>query len=126
MKSIILAAGEGKRLRPLTNNTPKCMVEIFGKSLLERQIQVMKSCGINDIVVVTGYKSNMINIPGIIFEKNVNYKNTNMIETLFCAKSHFECEIIITYGDIVYEKKVIESLLASDSSISLTSDSNWE
>ena len=86
MKSIILAAGEGKRLRPLTNNTPKCMVEIFGKSLLERQIEIMKSCGINDIVVVTGYKSNMINIPGIIFEKNVNYKNTNMIETYFVLK----------------------------------------
>ena len=43
LKSIILAAGEGKRLRPLTNNMPKCMVEIFGKSLLERQIQEVDS-----------------------------------------------------------------------------------
>jgi len=126
LKSIILAAGEGKRLRPLTNNTPKCMVEIFGKSLLERQIEIMKSCGINDIVVVTGYKSNMINIPGIIFEKNVNYKNTNMIETLFCAKSHFEGEIIITYGDIVYEKKVLEKLINSSNSISIIVDKNWK
>ena len=102
------------------------MVELFGKSLLVRQIEIMKSCGINDIVVVTGYKSNMINIPGIIFEKNMNYKNTNMIETLFCAKSHFEGEIIITYGDIVYEKKVLEKLIDSSNSISIIVDKNWK
>tara|TARA_Y100000590_G_scaffold467418_1_gene646266 strand:+ start:4976 stop:5767 length:792 start_codon:yes stop_codon:yes gene_type:complete len=126
LKSIILAAGEGKRLRPLTNHTPKCMVEFFGKSLLERQIEIMKSCGINDIIVVTGYKSNKINIPGIIFEENTNYENTNMVETLFCAKNHFEGEIIISYADIIYEKQVLKKLIDSSNNISIIIDKNWK
>ena len=126
MKSIILAAGEGKRLRPLTNHTPKSMIDFFGKTLLQRQIDIMKSCGIKDIVVVTGYKSNMINIPEIIFEKNTNYQNTNMLETLFCAKKHLDGEIIISYADIIYEKNILEKLIDSPNDISVTIDRNWQ
>ena len=73
LKSIILAAGEGRRLRPLTENNPKCMVNLFGKSLLQRQIEVMKSCGIDEIVIVTGYKSEMIKFPDIHYVRNENY-----------------------------------------------------
>ena len=57
MRAIILAAGEGKRLRPYTNNTPKCMVEIEGKSLIDRQINVLNKNGIDDIIIIGGYKS---------------------------------------------------------------------
>ena len=62
MKAIILAAGEGKRLRPLTDNIPKAMVKLFNMSLLERQIEIFQKCGINDIVVVGGYKNEKIDI----------------------------------------------------------------
>ena len=62
MKSIILAAGEGKRLRPLTSSLPKAMIDICGITLLQRQINTMKDCGIEDIIVITGYKSELINI----------------------------------------------------------------
>ena len=55
MKGIILAAGEGKRLRPLTENLPKSMINFCGMTLLERQIGIMKRCNINDIIVITGY-----------------------------------------------------------------------
>ena len=61
MEAIILAAGEGKRLRPLTNNTPKCLVNLFGKSLLQQQIETFRSCKIDDISVVTGHLNQMIN-----------------------------------------------------------------
>ena len=54
MNGIILAAGQGKRLAPLTKNKPKCMVNLFGKTLLEWQISVFKKCGITDISIVTG------------------------------------------------------------------------
>ena len=70
MKGIILAAGEGKRLRPLTNNIPKSMISFLGMTLLERQVDIMKKCQINDIIVVTGYKSDKINIPEINYIKN--------------------------------------------------------
>ena len=89
MKAIILAAGEGKRLRPLTNDRPKAMVKLFGMTLLERQINTFKNCGINDIIVVGGYKDEIINFPNIKKYKNVDYDSTNMVETLFCAKMIF-------------------------------------
>ena len=67
MNAIILAAGQGKRLYPLTKNKPKCMVNLFGKTLLEWQISVFKQCGITDISIVTGYHSELIDLPGVEF-----------------------------------------------------------
>ena len=70
MKAIILAAGEGRRLRPLTKNKPKCMVELFGKNLLDWKIDVLKKCGISDIIIITGYMSEKINLKQVRFYEN--------------------------------------------------------
>ena len=58
--AVILAAGQGTRLRPLTNDKPKCLVEIDGKSILKRQTSTLREAGIQDIKIVTGYKGNEI------------------------------------------------------------------
>ena len=79
MNAIILAAGEGKRLRPLTLSKPKCMVELFGQPLIEKQLSIFKKCGINDITIVTGYKSELINFPNINYIKNNDFTTTNML-----------------------------------------------
>ena len=107
MNAIILAAGEGKRLRPLTNDKPKCLVELFGKTLLEWQLAVFKKCGINDICVVTGYNSQMFRYPNLDYIKNENYKTTNMMESLFCAKERFSQSTIVSYGGIIFEEKIL-------------------
>ena len=60
MKAIILAAGEGIRLRPYTLDRPKCLVELVGKSLLEHQLAALRAAGITDITMVTGYRANQI------------------------------------------------------------------
>ena len=125
-KLIILAAGEGKRLQPLTKNTPKCMVEIFGKPLLEHQIDVIKKCGISEIIIVNGYHGEIIKIPDVKFYKNEKYHSTNMVETLFCAEKELDGPVIISYGDILYEKNVLEKLLASETDFSVVIDKNWK
>ena len=112
MNAIILAAGEGKRLRPLTNDKPKCLVELFGKTLLEWQLSVFKKCGINDICVVTGYNSQMFRYPNLDYIKNENYKTTNMMESLFCAKERFSQSTIVSYGDIIFEEKILRGLMS--------------
>ena len=96
MRAIILAAGEGKRLRPLTNEKPKAMIEIGDKSLLQHQIDVFRECKINDIVVITGYLSDRINFKNIIFLKNEKFDKTNMVETLFCARDFMKDSVIIS------------------------------
>ena len=125
LKVIILAAGEGKRLRPLTDDKPKAMVKLFGMSLLERQINTFRECGINDIVVVTGYKNETINLTNIKKYKNFDYASTNMVETLFCAENEMDEQTIISYGDIIFEKKVLISLINSDEDYSVVIDKNW-
>jgi L-glutamine-phosphate cytidylyltransferase len=126
LKAIILAAGEGKRLRPLTNNKPKCMVELFGKSLLQWQIDTFKHFGISDISIVTGYHNKMIKLPNISYFHNEKYASTNMIETLFCAKSKLDDSVIVSYGDIIFEKEILSKLIKSNQSISVIIDKDWK
>jgi len=126
LKGIILAAGEGKRLRPLTSDIPKSMVNFCGITLLERQIEVMKKCNINDIIVITGYKAEKINIPDINYLKNKNFEKTNMVETLFCAENELVGDVIVSYADIIYEKNILEKLIQSEEEISIVIDKQWE
>jgi L-glutamine-phosphate cytidylyltransferase len=121
-----LAAGEGKRLRPLTDDTPKCMVKLLGKSLLERQIATYHSCGVDDITVVTGYKNNKINFDGINVVQNVKFDTTNMVETLFCARQNISHSTIISYGDIIFQKNILEELVKSTHDISVVIDLDWK
>jgi choline kinase len=85
-KVILLVAGEGKRLRPYTLDKPKCMVEIDGVSLIDRQLAVLKSEGLDNIVMIGGYKSEMLKKYGIKLKNNPRYFETNMVWTLFCAE----------------------------------------
>ncbi len=126
MKAIILAAGKGGRLLPLTADKPKCMVKLFTKTILEHQIEIFKSCGINEIIVITGYLSDQIKIPNLKYYQNKKYDSTNMLETLFCAKKELNDNIIISYGDIIFEKKVLEQLIHSKDDISVIVDKNWK
>lgn len=133
MKVIILAAGQGTRLRPLTNEIPKCMVKLNSKSLIERQLESIKICGVSeqDIYILTGYKEEKLHAlfkdTDIHFISNPEYENTNMVCTLMCAKEVFEKEddIIVSYGDIVYTPDVFSKILESKEEISVIVDNGW-
>ena len=126
-RALILAAGQGTRLRPLTNDKPKCMVPLFGKPLLQRQIDTLKSCGVHNIHVAAGYRADQIQACGIPTTINELFASTNMVETLFCALPFIEQggDLIISYGDIVYQKSNLEALLSCEDEICLMIDSLW-
>ena len=126
MNAIILAAGQGKRLAPLTEHKPKCMVNLFGKTILEWQISVFKKCGITDISIVTGYRSELIDLPGLEFFQNKKFETTNMVESLFCASEKLNESTIVSYGDIIFEKNVLQKLIESDDDLSVVIDKNWK
>ena len=126
MKVIILAAGMGSRLKPLTNDKPKCMVKLFNETLIERQIKIFHNCNINDITIVTGYRGELINIPDVNYVKNKNYEKTNMNESLFCALEPSDSPILVTYSDIVFEQKIIEQMLEVTDGIRLAVSLNWK
>ena len=126
MKVIILAAGEGNRLRPLTSDRPKCLVDLFGKPILEWQLDLFKKHNISDISVVTGYRKELITYPDITYFENPNYSTTNMVETLFCAKEKLYDSVIVSYGDIIFQPNVLEKLLSSEEDFSVIVDEDWE
>jgi L-glutamine-phosphate cytidylyltransferase len=126
IKVILLVAGEGKRLRPYTLDKPKCMVEIDGVSLIDRQLAVLKSEGLENIVMIGGYKSEMLERDGIKLRNNPRYFETNMVWTLFCAEDELDGDVIVSYGDIVYSREVLKALLESKADIAVTIDKEWE
>ena len=126
MRVIILAAGMGSRLRPLTNDKPKCMIKLFNETLIERQIKIFHSCNINDITIVTGYRNEMIDIPDVNYVKNENYETTNMNESLFCALEPSNSHVLVTYSDIVFEQKIIQQMLEITDGIRLAVNLNWK
>lgn len=133
MKIIILAAGQGTRLRPLTDDRPKCMVEVNGRSIIERQLDTMRACGIKDedITIVCGYCSDVLKErfkgTGINFIVNKQYDTTNMVCSLMCAKELMDSEedIIVSYGDIIYGETVFEKILAAEDEMSVIVDDGW-
>ena len=126
MKAIILAAGIGSRLLPLTEDKPKCLIEFAGKTLLDRLVETFKSCGVNDIVLVIGHKSEKINRIDLDLVKNEKYSKTGIMHSLFCAREKFEKTVIVSYADIIFEKSVLEKLLESKYDISAVVDKKWK
>ena len=127
MKALILAAGEGVRLRPYTLDRPKCMVELREVPLLRRQLEVLRQNGICDITILTGYRAEHIESLGYPTCRNANYATTNMVATLMCAREQFDGsdDVLILYGDIVYESFVLATLCANQSELATTVDRKW-
>lgn len=120
MKAIILAAGIASRLRPLTENTPKCLLEIGGKCLLERAISALEGNGIRDILIVTGYLQEQIiafvgkKFPELTVEfiYNEKYASTNNIYSLWLTKEKAGTEdVLLLDSDILFDPALLKTLL---------------
>ena len=106
MKAIILAAGQGTRLKKYTENLPKGMLEFQGKTIIERQLETYRSMGIDDIIVVRGFAADKIDYQGVKYYENPNYATTNMVESLLMARSEFDDDIIVSYSDILFSHEI--------------------
>jgi len=126
IKAIIVAAGHDKRLGSLTKNLPKCMLDVKGKTIIERQIENLKNCGINDIIIVKGYKQEIIDIPDVKYYQNPDFEDNGILYSLFLAKGEMDCDFIFLYSDIIFDKKILERLLKRNADVDLIVDLNWK
>jgi choline kinase len=126
-RAVILAAGQGTRLRPLTDGIPKCLVPVNGKPILEYQLESLRAEGISEITVLAGYKQEMIVYSDITKELNTRYAEMNMVGTLFNSKALADenSDVVLSYGDIIYERHVLRALLSSDAPVSVVIDLDW-
>jgi len=126
MKAIILAAGEGKRLKKYTQNLPKGMLLYRGKTLIEHQIDHFRKQGIKTIVIVRGYAQDRITYEGITYYDNKDWKKTNMVFSLMCARSEFDDDILVTYSDIFFTKDLLRNVIDSSANIAVAVDTDWQ
>jgi choline kinase len=122
MKSVILAAGISSRLRPLTNNTPKCLLKIGGKTILERTLDNLLAHNLDDIIIVTGYLEEQIKNSvaknysqlNVTFIFNDKFASTNNIYSLWMTKNIvLNNEMLLMDSDILFDKNILDLLLKS-------------
>lgn len=126
MKAIIIAAGQANRLRPITNDKPKCMLEIKGKTILQHQLDAFHANGITDISVIKGYKKEAINYHSLKYYINDNYRNNNILNSLFYAEEEIDDEFIASYSDIIFGNDVVRRLKESKGDIDIIVDIDWK
>ena len=125
MKALILNSGMGTRMGVLASNHPKCMTEISVKeTILSRQLKQLIEVGVEEIIITTGPMDSLLvnycqslELPvRITFVKNPEYKETNYIYSIYCAKNYLDDDMILMHGDIVMENEVLDKVVNSETS----------
>lgn len=127
IKAIILSAGQGQRLKPLTNDRPKGMVAINGRTIIERQIELFHRVGIKHVSIVKGFCAESVPDYGARHYLNPEYATTNMVYSLFAAAEELAGgTVVVSYGDIVYSEEVLRTLLGVDAPVAVAVDREWK
>jgi L-glutamine-phosphate cytidylyltransferase len=126
MRAVILAAGRGSRLGELGADRPKCLVQLAGRPLLERQIAALRGGGADTLAIVRGYRAAMLDRPGITGFDNPRWAETNMVVSLGAAAAWLRAEpVVVSYGDIFYPGDLVRRLAASPGELVIAYDRDW-
>ncbi len=126
MRALILAAGRGTRLRPLTDDRPKCLVPLAGRPLLDWQLDALRAAGVERIAIVTGWRRDRVRRVGVIRFVNRAWQRTNMVQSLLAARRWLGvAPCLVAYGDVVYHPDVVRRLMASPDDIAISYDLAW-
>lgn len=127
-RALILAAGIGSRMGTYTEQCPKGMLEYCGKPLLRWQIDALRSAGVKEIGIVTGYLSDRVSLPGVPdlhFFSNPEYATTNMVASMLHAFEFIKDGAIISYADLIFHSQLIPSLLSGTGAMNVAVDFDW-
>ncbi|HEX4227855.1 MAG TPA: phosphocholine cytidylyltransferase family protein [Bryobacteraceae bacterium] len=126
IRALILAAGRGSRLGHLGDNRPKCLIELAGATLIERQVAALRRGGMDEIGVVRGYSADMIDLPGLVYFFNERWAQTNMVMSIAAAATWLRSgPIIVSYADIFYRGDLVRGLAAAQGDLIVTYDRDW-
>jgi L-glutamine-phosphate cytidylyltransferase len=129
MKAIIVAAGRGRRLGSETEEIPKCMVKVAGQAILHRQLDALAAAGVDDVVVVRGYRGDKIAPPAggppLRFVENPDWAENNIFTSLFFAQHEMKDGFIFSYSDIVFAPEHARRLAEAPGPVALVIDRRW-
>lgn len=121
-RAVVLAAGFEPQLLPLIEDRPKTMLDVKGRTLLERQIETLGGFGIRDVLVVRGYRKERIDLPGVCFVDNDRFRDTGEVYSLFRAEAELSKPFVLLYGDIIFEPAILEKLLRASADVAVVVD----
>jgi choline kinase len=125
-RAVILAAGRGSRMGQLGDNRPKCLVELAGKPLIERQMAALRRGGVDEIGVVRGYRAEMIDFPGLFYFANERWAETNMVMSLAAAADWLRAgPVVVSYADIFYRGELVSGLAGAAGELVISYDRSW-
>ncbi|MDA2932859.1 NTP transferase domain-containing protein [Acidobacteria bacterium AH-259-D05] len=127
MKGIVIGAGPGTRMMPLTENRPKCMLEVGGCRILEIILDSFKEGGIEDIVFIGGYQIDKVirRYPCLRYHENHEWADNNILESFFYADAELDTGFVVTYSDIVFHARVSRRLIMTEADVVLVVDQDW-
>jgi phosphoenolpyruvate phosphomutase len=120
-KAIVLGASRGD-LGEITREQPKCMADVRGVSLLQRLVSTLTESGARDVTVVRGYRKDAVAAKGVQMVDNDRYAETGEVFSLALALGDQDAETVIAYGDVLFRRYILESLMSSGADIVLAVD----
>ena len=126
-KAIIVAAGMGRRLAPYTDDRPKTLVEINGRSILARQVDAYRAAGVAEIHIVRGYMKEKLAaaVPDARFHDNDEFRSNNILSSLFYAEPAMAGGFLFSYSDIVFRPEVVRTVMETEGDYALVIDRRW-
>jgi len=129
VKAIIIGAGRGSRLQHLTNEVPKTMVEVVGRTMLDHILEALAHAGFasKDIVFISGYRGEVVRRahPELTFVENAEWESNNILLSLLKARHLLGDGFVSTYADIVYEPEIARAVATNAGDICLGCDTRW-
>jgi len=126
MKVIIIAAGYGSRLGIQTKELPKALVDINGKSILERQSELLQAFGVKEIIVVTGPNKDKFTNQNLLYIEDRLYHEHEQLGSLMEAHAHFDDELLVLFSDVLFDQKVLSKVIDSQCDIGIAVDLDWK
>lgn len=124
-KAIVLAASRGEDLGELTKDKPKAMVDIAGKPLLSHIANTYRAAGIKDVTVVRGYKKETVTLTSLAYVDNDEFASTQEVYSLSKASAALEGSCVISYGDVLFKKYILQELMDVEADFVVAVDADW-
>lgn len=131
MKAILIAAGRGRRLGAHTEEIPKCMVDVSGRSILGWVWRALEQAGVDELVVIRGYRGDVLEtfvrslVPKVTFVDNLEWQTNNVLLSLACARAHLDGPCLLSYSDIIFTPAVAQAAVSSPADIGLVIDKDF-
>jgi phosphoenolpyruvate phosphomutase len=125
VNAIVMAATRGDELRELTAEKPKTMIEVHGRPILHRLVEQFRKERVRNVTVVRGYGKDHVHAPDVRFVDNDEFESTGELATLATASGSLRGPLVISFGDILFRRYILSSLLDTDDDIAIAVDAAW-